>query len=297
MRLLGERKPDARLGGARATRARAPTSNPLRAQICGAQAWVVCCGWGRKQARRPLAGSPRLTRGASALLDWIRCWYRLEQAAVGSRPLRRDSPPRGRRALLRWRASASPRSRSHPSSRRRIADLRSATYECRAVPVSHDCSASNALVSASQGRRSHCVVGSVRSTLPTARDHDWSVAINRRCRAGGWSADPCAFPDDPNVARPRLEPIHGCGELARWRLGRPALANASNVAAALQILEPSKRLVAAHACRTGGHRRGERARQLGQRRTEAIRAPLGPALPPALLRRRGRFSRGGNGFQ
>jgi hypothetical protein len=38
MRLLGERKPEARLGGARATRARAPTSNPLRAQICGAQA-------------------------------------------------------------------------------------------------------------------------------------------------------------------------------------------------------------------------------------------------------------------
>jgi hypothetical protein len=36
--LLGERKPEARLGGARATRARAPTSNPLRAQICGAQA-------------------------------------------------------------------------------------------------------------------------------------------------------------------------------------------------------------------------------------------------------------------
>jgi hypothetical protein len=38
MRLLGERKPEARLGGARATRARAPTNNPLRAQICGAQA-------------------------------------------------------------------------------------------------------------------------------------------------------------------------------------------------------------------------------------------------------------------
>jgi len=81
MRLLGERKPEARLGGARATRARAPTSNPLRAQICGAQAWVVCCGWGRNQARRPLAGSPRLTRGASALLDWIRCWYRLQPFA------------------------------------------------------------------------------------------------------------------------------------------------------------------------------------------------------------------------
>jgi hypothetical protein len=36
---------------------------------------------GRKQARRPLAGSPRLTRGASALLDWIRCWYRLQPLA------------------------------------------------------------------------------------------------------------------------------------------------------------------------------------------------------------------------
>ena len=38
MRRLGERKPEVRLGGACATRARAPTSNPLRAQICGAQA-------------------------------------------------------------------------------------------------------------------------------------------------------------------------------------------------------------------------------------------------------------------
>ena len=75
------------------------------------------------------------------------------------------------------------------------------------------------------------------------------------------------------------------------------LANASNVAAALQILEPSTRLVAVHACRPGGHRRGERARQLGQRRSYAIRAPLGPALPPALLRRHGRFSRARNGFQ
>ena len=114
-------------------------------------------------------------------------------------------------------------------------------------------------------RRRRSRLRRVSRAFPTGRDHSWSAAINRRCRAGGWSADPCAFPDDPNVARPRLEPIHGCGELARWRLGRPALANASNVAAALEVLEPSKRLVAVHACRTGGHRRGERARQLGQR--------------------------------
>ena len=105
----------------------------------------------------------------------------------------------------------------------------------------------------------------VSRAFPTGRNHSWSAAINQRCRAGGWSADPCAFPDDPNVARPCLEAIHGCGELARWRLGRPALADASNVAAVLEVLEPSKRLVAVHACRTGGHRRGERARQLGQR--------------------------------
>ena len=38
--------------------------------------YVVYCRWGRKQARRPLAGSPQLTRGASAFLDCIRCWYR-----------------------------------------------------------------------------------------------------------------------------------------------------------------------------------------------------------------------------
>ena len=35
MRLLRERKARRGLGGARATRARAPTSNPLRALICG----------------------------------------------------------------------------------------------------------------------------------------------------------------------------------------------------------------------------------------------------------------------
>ena len=35
---VGERKPEVRLGGGCATRPRAPRSNPLRAQICGAQA-------------------------------------------------------------------------------------------------------------------------------------------------------------------------------------------------------------------------------------------------------------------
>jgi hypothetical protein len=45
--------------------------------------YVVCCGRGRKQAQRPLAGSPRLTLGASAFLDCIRCCNRPERA-VGS---------------------------------------------------------------------------------------------------------------------------------------------------------------------------------------------------------------------
>ena len=36
-----------------------------------------------------------------------------------------------------------------------------------------------------------------------------------------------------------------------------------------------------YACRTRGHRRGERARQLGQRRSDAIRALVRPGLPGA----------------
>ena len=33
----------------------------------------------------------------------------------------------------------------------------------------------------------------VSRAFPTGRDRSWSAAINRRCRAGGWSADRCAF--------------------------------------------------------------------------------------------------------
>jgi hypothetical protein len=75
----------------------------------------------------------------------------------------------------------------------------------------------------------------VRSAFPTGRG-DSAGGIDPRWRAAGWSADARAFADDPNVARPRLKPIHRCRDVARRRLGRPALADASDLAAALQVL-------------------------------------------------------------
>ncbi len=38
--------------------------------------YAVCCGWAGSKHDDPLAGSPRLTYGASAFLDRIRCWHR-----------------------------------------------------------------------------------------------------------------------------------------------------------------------------------------------------------------------------
>ena len=77
-----------------------------------------CCGCRRKQARRPLAGSPRLTRGASAFRDCIRCWYR-PRAGVRVRESarlllfsRRREPGR-----LQWRPSTRPRQSLRSSSR------------------------------------------------------------------------------------------------------------------------------------------------------------------------------------
>jgi len=78
-----------------------------------------------------------------------------------------------------------------------------------------------------------------------------------RWRAGGWSADPRPFPDDPKVVRLRLKPIHGCGDVALWRCCRPPLAYALDLAAALQVLRAGERVVAVEACRAGGHRRRE----------------------------------------
>ena len=63
-----------------------------------------------------------------------------------------------------------------------------------------------------------------------------TCGVDLQWRAAGWSADLRPFPDDPNVARARLKPIHGCREITRRRLGRPALAHASDLAAALQVL-------------------------------------------------------------
>jgi hypothetical protein len=43
-------------------------------------------------------------------------------------------------------------------------------------------------------------------------------------------------PDDPKVARPRLKPIHRRSNVTWGRFGRPAVAEALDLAATLQIL-------------------------------------------------------------
>jgi hypothetical protein len=58
-----------------------------------------------------------VTRRAAAFAWNEQPWHADEQHVI-------HHSPRGRRGLLRWRASATPRSRSHPSSRRRITDFR-----------------------------------------------------------------------------------------------------------------------------------------------------------------------------
>jgi len=93
------------------------------------------------------------------------------------------------------------------------------------------------------------------------------AAINRAGGAVGWSADLSPLPNDPKVARPRLKPIHRRGDIARGRLGRPTLADAPDLAAALQVLKAGKHLVAVETRRPSGHRRRERRRQLAKSRS------------------------------
>jgi hypothetical protein len=73
----------------------------------------------------------------------------------------------------------------------------------------------------------------------------------------GWSADPRPTPDDPKIPRPRLEPIDGCGDVVSGRLGRPALAHALDLAAALQVLQPGERLVSHRTSQRGSARPGK----------------------------------------
>ena len=121
-------------------------------------------------------------------------------------------------------------------------------------------------------------------------------AVCSRMRA---SADARPFPDDPQVARPLLKPIDRCRQVTRGRRGRPALADASELAETFQILQPAKRLVVAESCRSGGHRGRERAGQIHERGSHAIRPARGiPPISRVRLRwRGGRLCGGGQTFR
>ena len=83
--------------------ATAPLCTPDRQQLRGS-----CLT--PEEPHPPLAGSPPLTRGASAFLDCIRCWYRprgiVPRAATGSALPRRQSPAGDRPGRVQRRRSA-----------------------------------------------------------------------------------------------------------------------------------------------------------------------------------------------
>ena len=83
------------------------------------------------RCRVPMVGH----RGGWLEAHWTTAAFALERAAVASRPLRRVSPPPGHRPLLRWRASASPRSRSIHHRDRELRTCASANREWRVTPA------------------------------------------------------------------------------------------------------------------------------------------------------------------
>jgi hypothetical protein len=74
---------------------------------------------------------------------------------------------------------------------------------------------------------------------------------------GSALADPRSVSNDPKIARPRLKTIHGQGDGVRGRSDRPTVAHTVNLAASLEVLQPSERIALVQACGARNHRSRE----------------------------------------
>jgi hypothetical protein len=93
------------------------------------------------------------------------------------------------------------------------------------------------------------------------------------------SGDPFAVSDDPQVARPGLQPIKRCLDIGRWRLARPALTDLLNLARGLQCMEPTERLLVVESRSLGDlPNRMHLARELAKRPSHSILAWRSPLL-------------------
>ena len=120
---------------------------------------------------------------------------------------------------------------------------------------------------------------------PTTRRRPQTSRSSRARGAGQCLADPRSVSNDPKVARPRLKTIHCQGDGVGGWSGRPTVARTMDLAASLEVLQPSERLVFAQACGSRDHRGRERVGHLAQCRSQAIPTRLGLALLSLRLRR------------
>jgi hypothetical protein len=98
-----------------------------------------------------------------------------------------------------------------------------------------------------------------------------------RCHDG--SADRRSVPNDPDVARPGLQPVKRPLEIARGRLRRPALADFADPARRFQLTQPPQRLRVIEPSRLGDPPGGMlAARKLAQHLLHAILVLLTRAL-------------------
>ena len=120
---------------------------------------------------------------------------------------------------------------------------------------------------------------------PTARRRPQASDRPAPGALGSALADPRSVSNDPKVARPRLKTIHCQGDGVGGRSGRPTVAHTMDLAASLEVSQPSQRLVFTQACGSRDHRGRERAGHLAQCRSQAIPTRLGLALLSLRLRR------------
>src|ERR1019366_10677475 len=87
------------------------------------------------------------------------------------------------------------------------------------------------------------------------------------------SGDGVAVSDDPQVARPGLQPVKRCLDVSRRRLARPAFTDLLNLADGLHRMEPTERLLVVESGGLGDlPDRMRFGRQLAKRPSQSIRA-------------------------